>query len=292
MPELNESNITDVVVDTFAKCGDARLKEIMASLIRHVHDFAREVELTPEEWLKAIQFFTAIGQKCSPERQEFILLSDTMGLSALVNFMNSRGSQGTASSLLGPFFRENAPQLGPGQNIARGTGETPIALIGRITGADGEPIPGAKIDVWQTATSGLYDIQGPNPEEMNHRGQFRADKEGRYEIGSVMPLGYSIPTDGPVGALIEALGRHGMRPAHIHFLVSAPGYRELATALYIAGDRNIDSDAVFGVSSSLVVEAKPVGGKPTITYDFSLQRTAGEKSGRVGADPSKVLAAE
>jgi hydroxyquinol 1,2-dioxygenase len=292
MPELNETNVTDVVIETFANCADARLQQIMTSLIRHVHDFAREVELTPEEWLKAIQFFTEVGQKCSPERQEFILLSDTMGLSALVNLMNSRGSRGTASSLLGPFFRENAPALEAGQSIARGTNEAPLALTGRIEGEDGTPIPGARIDVWQTASTGLYDIQGPNPEEMNHRGQFRTDRAGRYAIATVLPLGYSIPTDGPVGRLIEGLGRHGMRPAHIHFLVSAPGYRELATALYIAGDANIDSDAVFGVSSSLVVAPKVEKGVTTIAYDFRLQRTEGERSGRVGADPSKVLAAE
>jgi hydroxyquinol 1,2-dioxygenase len=299
MPELNEQNITDEVLKTLAKTPDPRLKEIMTVLIKHLHEFGREARLTPGEWIQAIGFLTAVGQKCTPHRQEFILLSDTLGFSALVNLMYSKAAAGgTPTSLLGPFFRENAPELKSGDSIAEGDPASPILLTGQVVDEQGKPVADALIDAWQTSSTGLYDIQGPNPEEMSYRGRFRTDKNGRYEIETVVPLGYSIPTDGPVGKMFDALKRHPMRPAHIHMLIAAEGYRELATALYIAGDKHIDSDAVFGVSSSLVVTVeKPPATDKTgigrITYDFRLTRPKpGETSVRVGADPSKVMAAE
>jgi protocatechuate 3,4-dioxygenase beta subunit len=260
-----------------------------------MHDFAREVKLTPGEWIQAIGFLTAVGQKCSAHRQEFILLSDVLGFSALVNLMYSQKAEaGTATSLLGPFFRENAPELKPGDTIAAGDKAPPVLMTGRVVDEDGKPVEGASMDIWQTSSTGLYDIQGPNPEEMSYRGRFKTGKDGRYEVGTVVPLGYSIPVDGPVGAMFHALHRHTMRPAHIHVLIAGEGYRELATALYIGGDKHIDSDAVFGVSSSLVVDVEPPeqpGGPQRIRYDFKLTRpAAGETSVRVGADPSKVMA--
>jgi hydroxyquinol 1,2-dioxygenase len=296
MPELTEKNITEVALETLKDTPDPRLKEIMTSLIQHMHDFARDVRLTPGEWIQAIGFLTAVGQKCSIHRQEFILLSDVLGFSALVNLMHSKKAEaGTATSLLGPFFRENAPVLKPGETIAAGDPAPPVLMTGRVTDEDGKPVEGAWMDVWQTSSSGLYDIQGPNPEEMSYRGRFRTGKDGRYEIGTVKPLGYSIPIDGPVGVMFDALKRPIMRPAHIHVLVAGEGYRELATALYMAGDPNIDSDAVFGVSSSLVVKVEPpeaAGAPHRIRYDFKLTRPKpGESSVRVGADPSKVMAA-
>jgi protocatechuate 3,4-dioxygenase beta subunit len=295
MRDLDEKTITETVIATFATTPDPRFKEVMTRLLHHLHDFAREVRLTPDEWLGAIQFLTAIGRTCSPSRQEFILLSDTLGLSALVNAINNHGTAaGTQSSLLGPFFRENAPRMALGANIARGDEGEPILVRGHIRDAAGKPLAGAKIDVWQNASTGLYDIQGPSPEEMNHRAQFHADGAGRYHFRTVLPLGYAIPTDGPVGVMLRSLQRHGRRPAHLHFLLSAPGCRELATALYLAGDAYIESDAVFGVSPSLIVE--PLPPDPTseapdlrrIEFDFALCSAAATGSQRVGADPAAL----
>ena len=296
MRDLDEANVTDAVIETFAKAADPRFKEIMTALARHLHQFARETELTPEEWIAAIQFLTRVGQTCSATRQEFILLSDTLGLSALVDAMNSRDAKGaTASSLLGPFFRENAPVFKLGDNIAKNAPGEVILISGQVRDTDGNPIAKARLDVWQTASDGLYDIQSANPAEMNFRGRFQTDDRGRYHYRTVVPLGYSIPTDGPVGDMIRGLGRHGFRPAHLHFLIGAEGHRELATALYLAGDEHIESDAVFGVSSSLVVEIQKAAqdgtapGLRRILYDFTLMReSAGAKSRRVGADPATV----
>jgi hydroxyquinol 1,2-dioxygenase len=294
MRDLDEKNITETVIETFRNAPDARFKEVMTKLIEHLHQFARDVELTPDEWIGAIQFLTAVGQNCSPARQEFILLSDTLGFSALVNVMNNRGAKGTQSSLLGPFFRENAPVMELGASIARGDDGEPILVTGRVLDSAGKPLPGAIVDAWQNASNGLYDMQGPDPEEMNHRARFRADAEGRYWFRTVLPLGYSIPVDGPVGDMLKKLGRHGFRPAHLHFLLSAPGHQELATALYVSGDANIESDAVFGVSKSLIVDVKPADPKSPapkirrIVFDFTLRPSAEKASRRVGADPASI----
>ena len=292
MRELDASNITDTVLETFAKCSDPRFKQIIAGVVRHLHACARELKLTPDEWLKAIQFMTDVGQTCTPQRQEFILLSDTLGLSALVNIMAGRPGETTTPSLLGPFFRENAPELKLGDTIAPHDKGEAIVLAGRVQEASGKAIPGALIDVWQTGSDGLYDIQGPQPDKMDLRARFRTDKDGRYTFRTALPLGYGIPMDGPVGGMLTAGGRHGMRPAHVHFLLSAPGYHELATALYIAGDPNIESDAVFGVSQALVVSPQNgAKGQPRqITYDFVLAPGARDGSSRVGADPAAVMA--
>jgi protocatechuate 3,4-dioxygenase beta subunit len=295
MRDLDERNITEAVLETFAAAPDPRFKAVMTSLLRHLHDFAREVELTPEEWIGAIRFLTAVGHNCGPSRQEFILLSDTLGFSALVNMLNNRtAAGGTPSSLLGPFFRENAPAMPLGADIAGGDGGERILVEGRVTDVAGRPLPGAAIDVWQNASSGLYDMQGPDPDEMSHRARLRADAQGRYRFVTVRPLGYSIPTDGPVGAMLRDLGRHGFRPAHIHFLLGAEGHQELATALYVAGDAHIGSDAVFGVSRSLVVALlppDPAGAAPTlrrIAFDFTLRPAGDARPQRVGADPATV----
>lgn len=293
MRDLDERNITESVLETFAAAPDPRFRMVMASLVRHLHDFAREVELTPEEWLGAVRFLTAVGRTCTPSRQEFILLSDTLGFSALVDMLHNRAAEGgTRSSLLGPFFRENAPEMPLGANIAQGDPGEKILVEGCVSDVRGNPLPGAVLDVWQNASNGLYDLQGPNPEEMNLRARFRSDAEGRYRFVTVLPLGYSIPTDGPVGVMLRRLGRHGCRPAHIHFLLAAEGHQELATALYVAGDEHIASDAVFGVSSSLVVGVLPPDDKSAglrrIAYDFALRPTGAAGPRRVGADPAAV----
>ena len=297
MQHIDENTITEAVLDQMAATEDPRLKRIMAALVRHLHAFAREVDLTPQEWLKGIGFLTEVGQKCTAYRQEFVLLSDTLGLSALVNSLNDKRSteRSTKSSLLGPFYRRDSPKFELGASIATKRSAQEIALYGRITNSAGQPIPNASVEIWQTDDEGDYDLQKYDPSEMDLRGHFCADSDGRYYLRTVAPRGYSIPMDGPVGDMIRAQGRHGKRPAHIHFLVGAPGYRELVTALYTVGDPHIESDTVFGVSESLVVEingkdsASPFPNLQGIRYDFQLAAVGEEAaSGRVGADPSQI----
>jgi catechol 1,2-dioxygenase/hydroxyquinol 1,2-dioxygenase len=298
MREYTPENITDAVIEQMSTTPDPRMKEIMEAAVRHLHAFAREVNLTPGEWIKGIEFMTKVGQMCTPARQEFILLSDTVGLSALVNIMHDKTKmeEATGASLLGPFFREATPVFDHGASIAKlDKGGQEIALYGRITNAQGEPLPNAVLTVWQTAADGRYDIQN-SLEEIDCRGIFRTDANGNYLVRTVRPLGYYIPLDGPVGQMVIAQKRHGMRPAHIHFLVAAVGYRELVTALYLAGDDHLEDDVVFGASGDLVVEVKandpasPLPGVPSVHFDFSLAREseADRKAGRVGADPGQV----
>ena len=299
MREYTPETITDAVLDQMATTQDPRLKEIMASAVRHLHAFAREVNLTPAEWIYGIEFLTRVGHLCSPARQEFILLSDTLGLSTLVNTLHDKTAmeEATHTSLLGPFFRESAPAFEPGAQISQKDRSQEIVLWGRVTDSRGEPIPDAQVTVWQTASDGRYDMQS-DPEGVDCRGVFRTDAEGRYHLRTVRPLGYYIPLDGPVGQMIKAQGRHGMRPAHIHFLIGAPGYRELVTAIYLAGDAHLDDDVVFGASADLVAQERPedpdcpIRGLPSVHFDFALSRESGADAigGRVGADPSKIAA--
>ena len=298
MRDLTTTSVTDAAVEQMSETPDPRLKQVMASLVRHMHDFARDVELTPDEWLKAIGFLTKVGQTCTPARQEFILLSDVLGLSALVNLLHDDTAVelGTESSLLGPFYQQNAPTFALGDSIATKARGPEIQLYGQVTDKAGKGLPNALVQVWQTDSEGEYDLQKFNGEQMDTRGVFRCDAEGRFHFRTILPLGYLIPMDGPVGALIRAQKRHGCRPAHIHFLIAADGFRELVTAIYLASDEHIDSDTVFGVSSSLVVSPRdddpdaPIKGVPAIRYDFRLGRASGDETGRVGADPSQILA--
>jgi hydroxyquinol 1,2-dioxygenase len=299
MREYTPLTITDAVLEQMSTTPDPRMKEVMEAAVRHLHAFAREVNLTPAEWIKGIEFMTKVGQACTPARQEFILLSDTMGLSALVNIMHDKTKieEATGASLLGPFFRENTPRFATGAQIAKKTDGVEVVMFGRIANAKGAPIPNAQVTVWQTAADGRYDIQN-GIEEIDCRGIFSADDKGNYLLRTVRPLGYFIPLDGPVGQMVMSQKRHGMRPAHIHFLISAPGYRELVTALYLAGDAHLDDDVVFGASADLVAHVKdsdpacPIKGLPSIHFDFSLAREseADRRAGRVGADPAAVTA--
>jgi protocatechuate 3,4-dioxygenase beta subunit len=298
--DLNANDITDAVIAQMATTPDPRLRQIMEAAVRHLHAFAREVELAPDEWLKGIAFLTAVGQMCSPVRQEFILLSDVLGLSRLVNVMHDstgREAAGTETSLLGPFFREQAPEIALGESIARVSSGPEIVLYGQVKDAAGKGVGGAWVDVWQTDADGLYDLQAHAPDVMDMRARLRCDAEGRFHVRTLKPLGYSIPMDGPVGELVRKQARHGFRPAHIHILVSAPGHRELVTALYFGDDAHVDSDTVFGVSQSLVVTARndhpdaPVPGMPSVRYDFTLSRETEGGGGRVGSDPAKLVPA-
>ncbi len=299
MQDLDENTITDAALAQMANTPNPRVKEVMEAAVRHLHAWAREVNLTPAEWTEGIKFLTAVGHACTPVRQEFILLSDVLGLSALVNALHDKtaAERGTQTSLLGPFFRQDAPEYELGASIIKHVNAPEIVLYGQVKDGAGRPMPGATVDVWQTDENGAYDLQIAGGAEADMRGRFRCDAEGRYHFRTIRPLGYSIPMDGPVGRLVRQQQRHGFRPSHIHMLVSAPGHRELVTALYMADDPNIDSDTVFGVSRALVVLPKrddaeaPVPGLPSIRYDFTLGRATDSDTGRVGADPSQMVAA-
>jgi protocatechuate 3,4-dioxygenase beta subunit len=297
MKAIDEYTITDTAIEQMAATPNERLKTIMSVLVRHLHAFAREVDLTPEEWLEGIKFLTAVGQTCTPYRQEFILLSDTLGLSSLVNSLHDKRAieKGTKSSLLGPFYRKDSPQRKLGESITTHPTVPEICIYGQVTDAAGRGIPNASVEIWQTDEEGVYDLQRNDPSVMDLRGHYQADSEGRYWLRTVPPLGYLIPMDGPVGDMIRAQKRHGYRPAHIHFLVGAPGYREVVTALYLKGDDHIDSDTVFGVTDSLVTSAipndpnSPFPNLSSIHFNFNLAAAKEALSGRVGADPSQIL---
>ncbi len=298
MRAIDHNTITDAALDQMSGTPNPRMKEIMESLVKHLHQFARDVDLTPEEWIQGITFLTEVGQKCTPFRQEFILLSDTLGFSALINALHDKRAieDSTKSSLLGPFYRQGSPKMNLGDCIVKSPRQQ-VVIYGQVTDASGKGIPNASVEIWQTDEEGAYDLQkqdGVAVPEMDMRATFQADAEGKYYLRTVIPLGYMIPMDGPVGAMVLAQKRHGYRPSHIHFLIGAPGYRELATALYTEGDEHLESDTVFGVTDSLVVSVKkedpnsPMKGYPAIRYDFRLANAAKVGSGRVGADPSQI----
>jgi hydroxyquinol 1,2-dioxygenase len=254
MSDNTEEQMTRNVLDSIAQTPNPRLKAIMTSLISHLHAFIREVELTEEEWMSGIQFLTRTGHMSDDKRQEFILLSDTMGVTMLVDAINHRLPGGaTESTIFGPFYREGAEELPIGASISKdGLGE-PAVVMGQVLSTDGTPIPHALLDVWETNENGLYEQQDAEQPDMNLRGKFRTDSEGRYCFVGIKPVSYSIPADGPVGQLLRALGRHPFRPAHIHLLVSAEGFVPVTTHLFVKGDKYLDSDAVFGTKDSLVV---------------------------------------
>jgi protocatechuate 3,4-dioxygenase beta subunit len=298
MRVIDENSITDAAIEQMATTKDQRFRQIMDAAVRHLHAFAREVDLTPEEWLEGIKFLTATGQMCTAYRQEFILLSDTLGLSSLINSLHDRRAteDSTKSSLLGPFYRQDSPVMELGDTIAKKATGPEVGMYGRVTDAAGNGIPKASIEIWQPDDEGYYDLQKHDPKEMDLRGRFYTNSDGSYSLRTILPTGYMIPMDGPVGDMIRAQGRHGYRPAHIHFLIGAPGHREVVTALYLSGDPHLDSDTVFGVTASLVADPKtndpdsPFAGIPSIRYDFELAGAKDALSGRVGADPSQIVA--
>jgi hydroxyquinol 1,2-dioxygenase len=274
MRNLTEENLTEAVVQRLARCENPRFKTVMTSLIRHLHAAVREVELTETEWAEGIKFLTAAGQKCDADRQEFILLSDVLGVSMLVDAINHRTSAAaTESTVLGPFYIEGAPELAHGSDIAHGGPGEPAEMSGRVLTPSGKPIAGAVLDVWQTAPNGFYSTQDPNQDRFNLRGRFKTDAKGAFHFRTIKPTSYPVPTDGPVGAILNAMGRHPMRPAHLHFIVSAPGYETVATHIFADGDRYLDSDVVFAVKNSLVADFKPKGDGRTleVNYDFVLK---------------------
>lgn len=250
-----EKTLTEAVIARLPDDTDSRFRQIMSSLIRHLHDFVREVELTEEEWFEGIKFLTATGQKCDDRRQEFILLSDILGISMLVDAVNHRRDLGeTESTVLGPFFVQGAPEIQIGGDMAAGWEGEPTYVSGKVLSTEGKPIAGALLDLWQSNSEGFYDIQLPDAKPL--RAKLRADAEGRFHFRTILPTSYPVPTDGPVGLILNRMGRHPMRPAHLHFMVSAPNYETLVTHVFVKGDAYLDSDVVFGVKDSLIADFK------------------------------------
>ena len=280
MWNLDENTITDEVLSRLQNTDNPRLKQIMTSLIRHLHDFAREVELTEGEWFEGIKFLTDAGRITNDRRQEFVLLSDTLGLSMLVIAQNNRKPERcTESTVLGPFHVEGAPEYALGDAIANGAKGEPCYVNARVMGLQGEPVAGALVDVWQADEAGFYDSQYADNEQMRARGKLHTDAMGRLHFKTILPVAYPIPSDGPVGRMLAATGRHPWRPAHIHFMIDAPGYERLVTHVFRDADQYLRSDTVFGVRSSLIAhyqqhpagETTPAGKRsdvPFYTLDF------------------------
>jgi hydroxyquinol 1,2-dioxygenase len=278
-----ELAVTDEVVASFAGAQSERYREVLQSLVRHLHEFVREVRLTDDEWHEAIGFLTRTGHMCDDRRQEFVLLSDVLGLSMLTVAVNEAVDVAvTPSTVFGPFFVENSPEVALGGDLAAGAAGRPCWVEGTVRGVRGEPVAGARIDVWEADADGFYDVQYDGARTAN-RGHLFTDAAGSFRFWSVQPAAYPIPTDGPVGRLLAAAGRGAMRPAHIHFMIRAGGYRKLTTHVFAAGDEYLGRDAVFGVKERLVAEfadhaatePPPPGGPAgsdwsSVRYDFVL----------------------
>jgi hydroxyquinol 1,2-dioxygenase len=277
--------ITAAAVASFAQSDNPRLKTIMQSLVRHLHAFAQETKLTEAEWMAGIQFLTATGHKCDDVRQEFILLSDTLGLSMLLVAMHDGAQSGaTEATVLGPFHTPDAPVMANGSDLSAGAPGEPLYVSGRVLSVDGTPLAHARVDVWQADAEGLYDVQRSELEEHRRaRGIIETDAAGCFAFWSVLPEAYPVPTDGPVGQMLLSAGRHPWRPAHIHFLIESAGHHPLVTHIFREGDPYLDSDVVFGVRPSLVgqFERQAAGNAPdgramtqafwTMAYTFVMQ---------------------
>ncbi|WP_371543361.1 intradiol ring-cleavage dioxygenase [Streptomyces sp. NBC_00554] len=271
MTTEHTADLTGEVVDSLQRTADPRVRELLSALTRHLHAFVRETEPTMEEWERAIGFLTATGQMCTDTRQEFILLSDVLGVSMLVETINGHRDPGaTESTVLGPFHMTESPVRELGANIDLvGTGE-PCVVSGRVLAPDGSPLPGAVLDVWQADPEGYYDVQRPDVQPAgNGRGLFTADAEGRFWFRSCVPSPYPIPTDGPVGELLKATDRHPYRPAHIHFIASAEGHTSVTTHIFVAGSEYLDSDAVFAVKQSLIQDFADTD-DPSLAREFGV----------------------
>lgn len=291
MPHATEQNLTDLALKQWEACHSPRLRQIMQALVKHVHGFVREVDLKQDEWLAAVAWLAKTGQLSSEKRQEFILLSDVLGVSMLVDAINHRFPEGaTPSTVIGPFHIDDSPEMPMGANVAKGLAGEPCFLVGTIRDLDGKPVAGAKIDIWQADADGLYESQ-LGAQEPVLRAIFHTGPDGKYAIRTIAPPGYSIPMDGTVGSLLKQTEISHFRPAHIHFFVSAPGYEPLITHLFKKDAKYIDSDVVFGVKDKLIVEFKQCapGETPTgensaepflvVNYDFILAKAKAQKNG-------------
>ena len=284
MRNFDEANITAAVLERMEKAASPRVRQVSQALVKHLHAFVREIEPTQTEWEEAIGFLTRTGQTCSDTRQEFILLSDALGVSMLVDAINHRQpGDATETTVLGPFYVQAAPGHAAGDNISNGMAGLPLLVEGSVSRLDGTPLAGAVVETWHTDGDGYYDVQGPaGLDGLAGRARFHADERGRFWYRSVVPASYPIPDDGPVGDMLKAQGRHPFRPAHVHFMVGAPGCETLVTHVFLADDPYLDSDVVFGVKDSLVrrLENQAAGDTPrgnrveldmkALRYDFVL----------------------
>ena len=274
---LTEDELTAEVLSRLEGTPDPRLREIVQAAVRHLHAFAREVRLTDAEWLVGIQFLTAVGQMCDDKRQECILLSDTLGLSSLVDLItHGADEQATESTILGPFYSTGAPWREAGASIAEDDPGDPTLVSGTVRSTDGTPLPGAVLDIWQTSSNGMYAVQDNDQPEGNLRGRFRSGPDGGYAFRTVRPVSYSIPDDGPVGRLLRACGRHPWRASHVHAIVSAEGHVPVTTHIFDRENEYLESDTVFGVKQSLIEDFVPQpDGSFAVHRDFVLRRSAG-----------------
>jgi hydroxyquinol 1,2-dioxygenase len=256
-PHTDPADITAAALASFGNCSDERLRRLLEALTSHLHAFASEVGLTLEEWEAGIRLVTETGRITDEHRQEFILWSDTLGLSMLVDALAHPSAQATESTVLGPFYVPDAPKRGYGDSIAEEAAGEPAWVHGVVTDVDGAPIPGAELDVWQNGDNRLYSVQDPSAPEEHLRGCFSTREDGSYAFLAVRPVPYTIPSDGPVGAMLAAAGRHSWRPAHIHLIVRAAGYRPVTTHIFDRESEYLDSDAVFAVKPSLLRDFVP-----------------------------------
>ncbi|MCK9513341.1 MAG: intradiol ring-cleavage dioxygenase [Pigmentiphaga sp.] len=277
MINLDHHTITEAVLARQAGMADPRLREILDSLVKHLHAFAREVHLTEAEWFQGIEFLTRCGHITDDKRQEFILLSDVLGLSMLTVAQNHDKPAGcTEATVFGPFHVEGAPHYELGADIANGAQGIACLVRGTVRGIDGEPVANAMLDVWQSDEAGLYDVQKPGLEQAQARGILHTDAQGRFHFRSILAVPYAIPHDGPVGDLLTATGRHPWRPAHLHFMIQAPGYETLITHVFRRDDPYLEADAVFGVRQSLIADWLPQeDGTYLVEYDFVLHPQGG-----------------
>jgi catechol 1,2-dioxygenase len=250
-----QENVTDAVVEAFKGTADPRLREILVSLVKHLHAFARDVHLTEEEFEKAVAYVTALGQKTTASHNEVVLMSGSLGFSTLICLLNNgnNGQTETTANLLGPFWRMNSPRTESGGSIVRSPTPGPALFVNCwVKDQDGRPIEGAEVDIWHSSPEGFYEQQDPKQADMNLRGKFTTDKNGHFAFRSVKPAGYPIPIDGPVGDLVRATGRHNYRPAHLHFLIYKDGFKTLISQIYVNDDPRLDTDVQFGVTRALV----------------------------------------
>jgi hydroxyquinol 1,2-dioxygenase len=275
MRNFDEDNITQAVLSRLSGCKDERTRAISEALVRHLHAFVKEIEPSEAEWSRAIGFLTQTGQMCSDTRQEFILLSDTLGVSMLVDAINHRFTgRATETTVLGPFYVEEAQDFPLGADISHDADGPPLLVRGTVRDQRGEPIAGALIETWHADHEGFYDVQrSTGRAALDMRARFRADENGRFWFRSIVPAAYPIPNDGPVGKMLDAQGRHPYRPAHVHFKLSAPGFETIVTHVFLDGDRYLDSDVVFGVKDALIEPLGSVEDEPDtalLAYDFVL----------------------
>ena len=270
MRNVTRDNITAVFMGSLGDDLDPRLKQVMGSLVRHLHAFAREVSLTHAEWNTGIRFLERCGEISDAERHEFVLLSDVLGMSSLVDMINNR-PEGTSSSVLGPFHISGAPPLPVGGDMRRGYPEPVLLVEGVIRDPKGNPIPGATLDIWQTAPNGMYSSQDPGQDRYSFHGLQTVGGDGRFAFTTVKPVEYTVPSDGPVGDILRACGRHPWRPSHLHFIAEAEGFRPLVTEVFPEGDPYLDQDTVFGVREDLVMryEVMPAGSFPDTGFELS-----------------------